>query len=146
MRKGFTLIEMLIVVAIIGLLAGAVLVGLGPVQKGGRDARRVSDLRQLQNGLELYYSRNSMYPTTNNWETDLTTVVRSLPKDPRGSSYHYQTDTNRTWYVLGTLMEDPSSSAASSSYTGTMPAGSNFSIGACGSSPATGGFVYCLSL
>jgi len=27
-----------------------------------------------------------------------------------------------------------------------MPAGSNFSIGACGSSPATGGFVYCLSL
>ena len=43
-RKGFTLIEILVVVAIISILASVVLVGLGPTRKIGRDARRISDL------------------------------------------------------------------------------------------------------
>ena len=50
-RKGFTLIEILIVVAIIAILASIVLVGLGPTQQSGRDARRLSDLHEIQNGL-----------------------------------------------------------------------------------------------
>ncbi len=50
-RKGFTLIEILIVVAIIAILASVVLVGLAPTQREGRDARRISDLAQVQNGL-----------------------------------------------------------------------------------------------
>jgi prepilin-type N-terminal cleavage/methylation domain-containing protein len=61
-RKGFTLIEILIVVAIIAILASIVLVGLGPTQQAGRDARRLSDLREVQNGLELYYNSCGFYP------------------------------------------------------------------------------------
>lgn len=61
-RKGFTLIEILIVVAIIAILASIVLVGLGPTQQSGRDARRLSDLHEIQNGLELYYSKCGFYP------------------------------------------------------------------------------------
>ena len=57
-EKGFTLIEILIVVAIIAILASVVLVGLGPTQSGGRDARRVSDLSEVQNGFELYYNKS----------------------------------------------------------------------------------------
>lgn len=59
---GFTLIEMLIVVAIIGLLSSVVLVGLGDVRKDARDTRRVSDVRQMQNQLEIYYSEHQNYP------------------------------------------------------------------------------------
>jgi len=61
-RKGFTLIEILIVVAIIAILASVVLVGLGPTQQAGRDARRISDLSEAQNGLELYYNKCGFYP------------------------------------------------------------------------------------
>ena len=61
-RKGFTLIEMLIVIAIIGILSSIVLVGLGPIQRRGRDARRQADLRQVQNALELYYNKCGYYP------------------------------------------------------------------------------------
>src|ERR1700685_3626124 len=61
-RKGFTLIEILIVVAIIAILASIVLVGLGPTQESGRDARRLSDLHEVQNGLELFYNKCGFYP------------------------------------------------------------------------------------
>ena len=61
-RKGFTLIEILIVVAIIAILASIVLVGLGPTQQSGRDARRLSDLHSVQNVLELYYNKCGNYP------------------------------------------------------------------------------------
>lgn len=59
---GFTLIEMLVVVAIIGLLSSVILVGLGDVRKEARDTRRVSDIRQVQNQLEIYYSVHQGYP------------------------------------------------------------------------------------
>jgi len=61
-NKGFTLIEILIVVAIIAILASVVLVGLGPTQQAARDSRRVSDVREVQNGLELFYNKCGYYP------------------------------------------------------------------------------------
>ena len=63
-RQGFTLIEILIVVAIIAILASVVLVGLGPTQQAGRDARRLSDIREAQNALELFYNKCGYYPET----------------------------------------------------------------------------------
>ncbi len=84
MRKGFTLIEILIVVSIIAVLLSAVLVGLGPAQRQGRDARRISDLRQTQNALELYYSKCGYYPGTAQSvnPTRAGTVVGTVPPPP----------------------------------------------------------------
>jgi prepilin-type N-terminal cleavage/methylation domain-containing protein len=75
-RSGFTLIEMLVVVAIIGLLSSIILVGLGDVRKDARDTRRVADIRQLQNALEIYYSTNQAYPQ-NAYES-----LQTAPYDP----------------------------------------------------------------
>ncbi len=61
-RKGFTLIEILIVVAIIAILASIVIVGVGPAQQSGRDARRIEDLQNIRNGLQLYYSKCGYFP------------------------------------------------------------------------------------
>ena len=113
-KKGFTLIELLIVVAILGVLASVVLVGLGPVQKQGRDARRISDLRQVQNGLELYYNRNGSYPTgITNWGQLANTLTRAgigisnIPVDPtNNSTYFYRYGSDGTSYVLGARLED----------------------------------------
>ncbi|MFH1611761.1 MAG: type II secretion system protein [bacterium] len=72
-QKGFTLIELLVVIAIIGLLASIVLVSVNSVRAKARDARRVSDMRQIQLALDLYYDdNNGNYPQENSsngsWE------------------------------------------------------------------------------
>ena len=110
-RKGFTLIEILIVVAIIGILASVVLVGLGPTQKRARDTRRISDLRNIQTGLELYYNANGKYPAAGTGNTvprtALLTVTSNIPHDPSNSTkeYTYATDVGQTSYVLEADLE-----------------------------------------
>ncbi len=58
-KKGFTLLEMLVVVGIIAILVGLVSASLSTAQKKARDAKRFSDLKSVQNCLEQYYSLNS---------------------------------------------------------------------------------------
>lgn len=60
--SGFTLIELLVVIAIISLLASVVMASLKSARAKARDSRRVSDLKQLQVALEMYYDSNGSYP------------------------------------------------------------------------------------
>jgi len=119
-KKGFTLIEMLIVVAIIGILSALILVGLSSFRTRGRDARRIADVKQVQNGLEIYYTKNLKYPTVTSgspasrW-TELTTALTGagigltqVPKDPLepDSSYDYKDGNNQQNYVIAVTLED----------------------------------------
>jgi type II secretion system protein G len=61
-KRGFTLIELLVVIAIIGILASIVLASLDSSRKKGRDARRLSDIKQIQLALELYFDQNNAFP------------------------------------------------------------------------------------
>lgn len=61
-NKGFTLIELLVVIAIIGLLSTLAVVALGNARQKARDAKRLSDLKQMQTALELYYTDKTDYP------------------------------------------------------------------------------------
>ena len=63
-EKGFTLIELLVVIAIIGVLAAFAMVSLGGARSKARDARRLSDMRQVQTALEMYYADLNSYPAT----------------------------------------------------------------------------------
>lgn len=65
-KKGFTLIELLVVIAIIGLLSTLAVVALGSAREKARDSKRLSDLKQMQTALELYYTDNNQYPVANN--------------------------------------------------------------------------------
>ncbi len=117
-HQGFTLIEILIVVAIIAILASVVLVGLGPTQQQGRDARRLSDLREVQTALELYYNQNGSYPSASDW-TSLTTAltgagigVTQVPNDPTsGKTYYYAQEGSGKSYVIGAVLENSSNPA-----------------------------------
>lgn len=61
-NKGFTLIELLVVIAIIGILSTLAVVSLNNARQKSRDAKRVSDIRQVQTSLELYFADSNAYP------------------------------------------------------------------------------------
>lgn len=167
--KGFTLIEILIVVAIIAILSSVVLVGLGPTQSSGRDARRLSDLRQTMNGLELYYNKCGYYPgtsvtnpcgnfvqiTSDGWNALGTTLtgalaISTVPKDPTGGkTYYYGTNNVGSSYIVAAILENTSGAvftsyqAPSVSGFGTISgSGTPATISSCSAPSGT----YCLTL
>lgn len=64
-EKGFTIIELLVVVAIIGILAGVVIIALDSSKVKAHDAQRTTELKELQQALEAFYSQNAGYPQCN---------------------------------------------------------------------------------
>ncbi len=136
-KGGFTLIEILIVVGIIGLLASVVLSGLGSVRGRGRDARRAADLRQVQQGLELYYARCQRYPGAadcgagdpSDWAglkeslSNSGLGVTSLSSDPlyaddSSRNYRYAVSQSGQSYILAATLEDENSPLLKDSYAG----------------------------
>lgn len=61
--RGFTLIELLVVIAIIGLLSAVIIAPIQSSRKKARDAKRISELKSMDNAMQVYYTEYSMYPT-----------------------------------------------------------------------------------
>jgi len=122
-KKGFTLIELLVVIAIIGLLSTLAVVALGSARTKARDAKRLSDIKQVQTALELYYTDQGSYPTGTavvlgsagaaclNAATGLTTTacpnayMGQIPKDPGSTAYTY--NSAGTTYTIAATLEGP---------------------------------------
>src|SRR3989339_478692 len=61
-KLGFTLIELLIVIAIIGILSTTTVVSLNQAKAKARDARRLADITQIKQALDIYYYSEGAYP------------------------------------------------------------------------------------
>ena len=61
-KKGFTLVELLVVISIIGLLSTIAIVSLGSARAKSRDTKRIADMKQISTALEQYYSDLGGYP------------------------------------------------------------------------------------
>jgi len=120
-KKGFTLIELLVVIAIIGVLASIVLASLNTTRRKSRDARRITDIKQLQLALELYFDgQGNQYPTS------LTPLapqyIPTVPQDPLGPTstgncrptYCYAYASGQTMYWLAARLEETSNPALQS--------------------------------
>jgi len=122
-NRGFTLVELLVVIAIIGILSSIVLASLNSVRQKSRDARRISDIKQLQLALELYFDSCTQYPegdalaiTIDNGcpgTTSLGSFISTIAADPStGAVYAYAgLNTDCTSYHLGATLEDAGHSA-----------------------------------
>lgn len=101
MRKGFTLIEVLVAVTIIAVLVSIGVVSYSSVNKRSRDAKRRGDIEQLRSALEMYRADIGSYPDPSgdgSW-TDasglsaelVSTYIPAIPSDPKSTqTYQYQ--------------------------------------------------------
>ncbi len=127
-QKGFTLIELIVAIGILAILATFIMATLNPYEQFAKsqDARRKSDLSQVQKALEAYYQDNGRYPysTTDEespnyaiksgeadnaikaWGTSWGQYMQVLPKDSSGRTYVYYTDDatdNQSYWLYASL-------------------------------------------
>lgn len=120
-QTGFTLIEMLVVISIIGILATLVAANLNSARSRARDAERKSDIKNIGTALRIYYNDKGSFPANDGvnqikacepgtascawgseWNIDTTVYMQTLPKDPLSPSQDYR-------YTMGTV-GDPADS------------------------------------
>jgi general secretion pathway protein G len=123
-QDGFTLIEIMVVILIIGLLALMVVPRLRGVADRAKRTKAQADIQEIKQALDRYYLDNGSYPTTDQGLQALVTppttgrvpanyeqggYIEKLPNDPWGDPYFYQSDGNT--YVLKSFGPDGVQSA-----------------------------------
>jgi len=107
-QKGFTIVELLIVIVVIGILAAITIVAYNGIQQRGRDANRNSDMKAFTTAIELYKADIGNYPPCGsdnggcnavNLATPLASYMKTIPLDPLNPTRTYS-------YVRGTVAQD----------------------------------------
>ena len=86
LQKGFTIIELLIVIAIIAILAGLVLNNFQGAQAKARDTQRVTRINAIHSKLEEFYNEGNGYPAAAQTTANFPGIDANAVKDPRGGT------------------------------------------------------------
>ena len=119
---GFTLLELLVVISIIAILITIGITSFSTAQKKGRDSKRKTDLREVQQALESYYSVcGFMYPTPNSFysggiicASPSIPIMPTVPSDPRvvtpyACATPASTNCTASGYIICATMESETS-------------------------------------
>ncbi len=118
-EKGFTLLELLVVIGIIGVMMALATVAYSTAQRSGRDSRRKQDLVAIQNALEQYYSANSFVYPSGTCTAASTYLKSSWPTDPKTSAaYSGVSSCTTTSYCLCATVEGTSTGNSSTTACG----------------------------
>ena len=130
MKKGFTIVELIIGMAIVFVLLAVILINVNPVQnqKSAKDVKRISDLNLLDSAINAYRIDHQNYPDLENvlrtsillpsgntkiesvssgWiDQDMTGYLSKLPTDPiNDATYHYSYIHNQSGYEINAKLE-----------------------------------------
>lgn len=110
-QKGFTIIELLVVIVIIGILVALTLPNLFAAQARGRDTDRKNELKNFQQKLETYFGDNGQYPSG-----DIAAAAATLglsgddlteqTQDPKNQAYVYTVSGDQSSYTLTADLEN----------------------------------------
>lgn len=168
-KRGFTLIELLITIAIIAILSGIVMTSMTSARSKSRDAKRISDLAQLQLALDQYFNRCNAYPisddglravglrtssggaigncTPNPTTTlgDFISVIPTPPPQADQTYYQYYSKPDGTDYILQAKLEVTSlpESVSETYKVGAFPNSIGYNCYA--TSPYAAKFNYCVT-
>lgn len=113
--RGFTLLELMISIVILGVLAAMISGNFITSLKKGRDAKRKADLEQIQKAVEMYYEDTKLFPASISFGGQLchpdgcTTKIymQKIPDDPSSNiNYQYCVDASNSKYQLYTKLEN----------------------------------------
>ena len=127
MKKGFTLVELLVVLTVIAVLVTISVFGLQGARESARDSRRKSDLETIRSGLEIYRADCDAYPSSITFGGSLrgtvanpsaacstsNTYIAEIPQDPQDPSRAYRyARTSTITYELCAALEQGSGSVS----------------------------------
>ena len=99
-NKGFTLVELLIVIVIIGILAGAMMMLMGSSSDKAEATKVISDLRTMKGAMLQYYTDHSEYPPTG----DVAALEAYIDKDLVDTDYDLQNDAANNAVFVGRII------------------------------------------
>lgn len=108
-RRAFTLVELMVVIVIIGMLAGAVTVGVRSYLTRGKQSVAKMEIAKIVQAIDTYYSVTNAYPSVNDGLASLTEssdefdggLLNKIPTDPWGNAYEYhQPGRNNDYEVI----------------------------------------------
>jgi prepilin-type N-terminal cleavage/methylation domain-containing protein len=124
-NKGFTLVELLVVISIIGVLVGLSVFGLQGARQASRDSKRKADLESIRSGIEIYKSDCNTYPAVTGDPTSVLSTsgtalagsgtptscaisniyISQIPQDPTYPSKNYLYSSDGVTYEICTSLE-----------------------------------------
>lgn len=143
-QKGFTLVEILMVVMILGILFVTGTLSYANIRQRSMDQRRKTDLEDIRSALEQYRSVHSVYPTpagpqgllfgTSALTDDTRTYMQIIPQDPQFPNRQYFYNTTEDDYIVATQLATPEETPCAA-----PPGGDS-----CGQEGSALGCNYCL--
>ncbi len=109
-NKGFTLVELLIVIIIIGILAGSLMLVAGGSTAKAKATKIISNLRTIKGAALLYFSDHDT------WPSQISDITPYLDKNP-GNSYAIHNDNNTGLYVFFDVNTEPDAADVKSKLT-----------------------------
>lgn len=92
-ERGFTLIELMVVIVIIGIIAALVVPKVTNVLGSAKEETDKANLQTLQTAVERVYAKTGSYPTSSNLESTLENgYIKEFPSDPQGGTYSIKND------------------------------------------------------
>jgi prepilin-type N-terminal cleavage/methylation domain-containing protein len=138
-QSGFTIVELLIVIVVIGILAALVITTFTGIQQKARDTERTTDIKALHGQVEAYYAQKGSYPSltdmnSSSWRgTNMKGLDAEALKDPKGSAQTLGASASATQYGYtvtnssGGSCESDDTTCATYTLTANLEGGGSFS-------------------